>query len=401
MTQPSSTPRWVLPLTLVASLVTVGLASLWPATHSSPDQKVPAREESQSLVVEAPHVAPEGMVWVHGGRFRMGTNEVPLPSQSNPHRIKLDEFPAHTVELDGFWMDATEVTNRQFAEFVAMTGYLTFSEKTPTKADLARSGADPSLFQDEHLVAGSLCFNPDFDRSTLDTSCDGWENQVWKFVPGANWQHPEGPHSSIADRLDHPVVHVSWEDAVAYLDWAGKRLPTEAEYEYASRNGGREERYPWGNELTPGGEYLCNYSQGMFPMKMQTLDGFQDTSPARTFPPNKLGLYDISGNVWEWCQDYYDARYFAVSPRRNPPGPYESFDPQEPDIIKRVIRGGSFMCNTNSCTGYRSGARMKAEFTSGTFHTGFRGVVDSPGHALWAARQRAIQELRKTQQTSP
>jgi formylglycine-generating enzyme len=394
VTNSPATPRWVLPLTLAVSLVTVGLASFWPVQQNSPDTKSPLTEEFPPLIVEAPQTAPEGMVWVPGGHFRMGTSELPLPGQPNPHRIKPDEYPDHMVDLDGFWMDATEVTNRQFAQFVAMTGYVTFSEKIPTKADLARSGLDESAFTDEHLVAGSLCFNPDFDRSTLDTSCDGWEYQVWKFVPGANWQHPEGPQSSIADRMDNPVVHVSWEDAVAYLDWAGKRLPTEAEYEYASRNGGRDERYPWGSELTPGGEYLCNYSQGTFPLKMQTLDGFQDTSPARIYPPNTLGLYDISGNVWEWCQDYYDARYYAVSPRRNPPGPDESFDPQEPAIIKRVIRGGSFMCNTNSCTGYRSGARMKAEFTSGTFHTGFRGVVDSRGYAVWTERQRAIEAWR-------
>ncbi len=397
MMKPPSTPRWVLPLTLVVSLVTVGLASLWPVSssqHSSPDQ--PSEfEEAPPLVVEAPHAAPEGMVWVPGGRFQMGISDLPLPGQPNPHRIKPDEYPAHTVALDGFWMDATEVTNRQFAEFVAMTGYQTFSEKTPTREDLARSGADPSLFQDEHLVAGSLCYNPDFDRSTLDVNCDMWELQVWKFVPGANWQHPEGQGSSIADRLDHPVVHVTWEDAVAYLDWAGKRLPTEAEYEYASRNAGQDGRYPWGNELTPGGEYLCNYFQGTFPTEMKTLDGFEATAPVKAFQPNSLGLYDISGNVWEWCHDYYDAQYYAVSPAHNPQGPEQSFDPQEPNIIKRVIRGGSFMCNTNSCTGYRSGARMKAEFISGTFHTGFRGVVDMQGYALWAAREQAIEAWLK------
>ncbi len=396
VTQSPSTPRWVLPLTLAASLVTVGLAALWPAPQRvSPSASV-FEDESPPLIVEAPHSAPPGMVWVSGGRFRMGTNAVPGPGMPNPNRLKPDEFPEHSVVLDGFWLDVTEVTNRQFSEFVAMTGYQTFSEKTPTREDLARSGLPASNFRAEHLVAGSLCFNPDFDRSTLDTSCDGWEYQVWKFVPGANWQHPEGPASSITDRQEHPVVHVSWEDAVAYCDWAGKRLPTEAEYEYASRNAGRDERYPWGDELTPSGDYLCNYSQGAFPIEMQILDGFPGTSPARTYPPSSLGLYDISGNVWEWCHDYYDAQYYAASPRRNPQGPAQCLDPQEPDIIKRVIRGGSFMCNTNSCTGYRSGARMKGEFTSGTFHTGFRCALDGAGHARSAERQQAIEAWRKS-----
>lgn len=388
-------PRWVLPLVLLASLVTVGLASLWPASpHRSQAEKAAFVEEFPPLIVEAPHVSPGEMAWVAGGTFQMGTDQIPLPGAANPNRIKLDEFPEHSVELDGFWIDTTEVTNRQFSEFVAMTGYQTFSEKTPTRTDLARSGMDERHFKEESLIAGSLCFNPNFDLQTLDPSSDGWENQVWMFVPGANWQHPQGPESSITDRMDHPVVHVSWEDAVVYCDWAGKRLPTEAEYEYASRNGGGPARYPWGNDLTPGGEFLCNFYQGTFPVEPLTLDRFEGTSPVRSFPPNSLGLYDISGNVWEWCHDYYDARYYENSPHRNPQGSDQSFDPQEPAIIKRVMRGGSFLCNTNSCTGYRSGARMKGEFTSGTFHTGFRGVVDSAGYDRWVERHAKINVWR-------
>ena len=261
------------------------------------------------------------MVWVPGGTYDMGSSDQLRSGQLNPNRLRADEFPQHPVELDGFWLGTAEVTNRQFAEFVAMTGYQTFAEKVPTREELARSGGDINLFKDEHLVAGSLCFNPDFDRSTLDTTCDGWEYQVWKFVPGANWRHPSGPASSIDHQLDHPVVHVSWEDAVAYCDWAGKRLPTEAEFEYAARNGGQSELYPWGNDLTPGGEYLCNFSQGNFPIENKLLDGFEGTSPVRSFAPNSLGLYDISGNLWEWCQDYYDYDYYSASPSRNPPGP--------------------------------------------------------------------------------
>ena len=384
--KPAATPRWVLPVTLVVSLATVSLVSLWPVSGGN----------SSSLIINAPHSAPAGMVWVPGGVFEMGTNEFPLPGQPNPHHIRPDESPRHVVELDGFWLDATEVTNRQFAEFVAMTGYQTYAEKVPTREELARSGGDIELFKDEHLVAGSVCFNPDFDRQTLDCSYDGWEYQVWKFVPGASWKHPGGPETDIDQQLDHPVVHVSWEDAVAFCEWTGKRLPTEAEFEYAARNGGQPGRYPWGDELTPSGEYLCNFSQGTFPLENQTLDGFAGTSPAGSYAPNQLGLYDISGNLWEWCHDYYAPDYYAVSSRRNPRGPTESFDPQEPHITKRVMRGGSFLCNTNNCTGYRCAARMKGEFTSGTFHTGFRAAVDSRGNQTWVERQKVIDAWRKS-----
>lgn len=397
----STRPRWILPVTLLVSMATVVLVSFWPigepprGTSTQEDNR--AIQESDSLIVEPPRPAPDGMVWVQGGRFEMGTNELFPPGQPNPQRIKADEFPQHTVELDGFWIDTTEVTNQQFSEFVAMTGYLTFAEKVPTREELARSGLDVSHFKDEHLVAGSLCFNPNFNRQTLDTLVDGWEYQVWKFVPGANWRHPEGPESSITDRMHHPVVHVSWEDAVAFLEWSGQRLPTEAEFEYAARNAGHSTRFPWGNELTPGGEMMCNYYQGTFPFDNLVEDGFPGPSPVRSFPPNSLGIYDISGNLWEWCHDYYDANYYSNSPRRNPQGPNRSFDPQEPSLIKRVMRGGSFLCNTNSCTGYRCEARMKGEFNSGAFHTGFRGVVDPRGLPLWQARQSKILEWRTSQ----
>ncbi|RLS51573.1 MAG: formylglycine-generating enzyme family protein [Planctomycetota bacterium] len=378
-------------LLIVALLVFVGggaVVTLWPTGKS------PGDHSASSLIVDAPAAAPLGMVWVPGGQFMMGTNASPLEGPENPDRVKPDENPAHAVELDGYWMDAAEVTNRQFAEFVAMTGYVTFSEKKPTREEMARSGLDGALFQEKDLVPGSLCYNPEFDRSTLDRSVCAWEYQVWKFVPGANWRQPEGPESSLVDRMDHPVVHVNWEDAVAYLDWAGKRLPTEAEFEFASRNGGERMRYPWGENLSPNGTYLCNYYQGEFPVAPEVLDGFEGSSPVKAFPPNRLGLYDISGNVWEWCHDYYGADYYAVSPRRNPRGPQFSHDPMEPHIIKRIIRGGSFMCNTNSCTGYRTGARMKGEFTSGTFHTGFRGVVDPAGRSVYEERQAAIAAWR-------
>ncbi|MCA9044598.1 MAG: formylglycine-generating enzyme family protein [Planctomycetaceae bacterium] len=341
-----------------------------------------------------------GMVFVPGGEFVMGTNDLPISESENKHRIKPDEYPAHRVILDDFWMEETTITNREFAEFVEMTGYFTFAEKKPTREDFARSGIDASLIPEEKLNAGSICFNRNFDRENLVTGVPNWEYQVWEVVDGANWRHPEGPGSDISEKMDHPVVHVNWDDAVAYCEWAGKRLPTEAEFEYAARNGGKDIRYPWGNELTPDGKYLANFWQGEFPIDRRVEDGFLTSSPVKSFPPNELGLYDMAGNVWEWCADYYRQDYYQVAPLHNPAGPGDSFDPQEPDIIKRSQRGGSFMCNTNSCTGYRCGARMRGEIMSSSFHNGFRCVVDQNGLDRFHEAQARIEEWRKSKLAS-
>ena len=359
----------------------VVIAAALAPTPNQTSVKTPTAsgESEEPLLVDEPGPTPEGMVWVPGGAFVMGTDDYPGPNRPNPDKIKPDEYPAHEVEVDGFWIDETEVTNQQYKEFVDATGYVTFAERVPTKEDFVKAGVDPSLIQEEMLKPGSIVFNDDFNRENLRTDFGGWEYQVWQIVDGADWKHPEGPDSSIEDRMDHPVVHVNWDDAMAYCQWAGKRLPTEAEWEYASRGGPHNDggKYPWGNEREVGGEYMANYWQGVFPTERLVHDGFKTTSPVKSYPPNKLGLYDMSGNVWEWCADYYRHDYYANSPRRNPQGPSDSFDPQEPGIIKRVQRGGSFMCNVNSCTGYRCGARMKGEVTSGTFHNGFRCVKDA------------------------
>jgi formylglycine-generating enzyme required for sulfatase activity len=337
-----------------------------------------------------------GMVFVRGGTFTMGLDEPPHPAQ-NPLRIKPDEFPAHPVTLSSFWMDETPVTNAQFAEFVAMTGYVTFAEKQPTREDFARTGVDPSLIPDDKLKPGSICFNRNFDQSSLIQGVPNWEYQVWQVVDGANWRHPEGPDSDLTGRADHPVVHVNWEDAVAYCQWAGKRLPTEAEFEYAARNRGQDILYPWGNELTPDGNYRANFWQGEFPVQQFNYDGYLTTSPVKAFPPNPLGLYDIAGNVWEWCQDLYHQRYYEFSSQRNPQGPSESFDPQEPGLVMRSQRGGSFMCNVNNCTGYRCTARMRGEFLSSSFHNGFRCVVDQQGLTKFKQAQQKITDWRNSQ----
>lgn len=342
-------------------------------------------------------VMNEGMVWVPPGEFIMGTNDVPPQGASNPDRIKPDEYPAHEVQLDGFWIDETPVTNRQFLEFTEMTGYVTFAEKIPTREDFAKSGVDTSLIPDSALKPGSMCFNEKFNKDNLVTGVPLWEYQVWAVVDGADWRHPNGPDTSIDGLLDHPVVHVNWDDAVAYCKWAGKRLPTEAEFEYTARAAGKPIKYTWGDVREPDGTYMCNYWQGEFPTSRLIEDGFKMTSPVKSFPPNELGVYDIAGNVWEWCSDYYDAQYYSRSPKLNPQGPLESFDPREPGIVKRVQRGGSFMCNTNSCTGYRTGARMAGDVISSSFHNGFRCVVDESMLKEYQTAQDKIQKWRDEQ----
>ncbi|WP_437230298.1 formylglycine-generating enzyme family protein [Planctomicrobium sp. SH661] len=332
---------------------------------------------TSDLVVKAPAPPPDGMVWVPGGTFLMGSDTVLSPTDENPDRLKRDESPAHEVELDGFYIDITPVTNRQFARFVDETGYVTFAERKLTKEDFAARGTDTSAFPSGVINPGSMCFNPAFDRRQLVVGVPQWEMQVWKIVDGADWRHPDGPESNIEDRMDHPVVHIAWEDAQAYCDWAGTRLPTEAEFEYASRSGGKDWKYPWGDEFLPDGKYMANFWQGEFPTERKNEDGFLVTSPVKSYPPNSLGLYDLAGNVWEWCSDFYSPDYYASSPRRNPQGPSVSFDPLQPGVVLRVQRGGSFLCNVNNCTGYRTRARGRADIASSSYHNGFRCVVDS------------------------
>jgi formylglycine-generating enzyme required for sulfatase activity len=335
-----------------------------------------------SLVVEEPAPTPPGMVWVPGGTFTMGDRR----GAPDKHPEYADEIPEHRdamtehpVELDGFWIDATEVTNRLFQEFVEATGYVTVAEKAPRREDFIGQVPDVTAIPEENLVAGSICYNSNFDLNKLRTmsrSDPAWvlAGQVWKYQQGANWRQPEGPGSSIADRLDHPVVHVAWEDAHAYCRWAGKRLPTEAEWEYAARGGLEGRAYPWGDDPRPDGGWPHNIWQGEFPVTNTGEDGFLTTAPVKSFPPNGYGLYDMTGNVWEWCSDWYHPAYYAGSPRRNPSGPPASFDPQEPNTPKRVQRGGSFMCSDQYCIGYSVSARMKGDPLTGSFHTGFRCV---------------------------
>jgi len=303
------------------------------------------------------------MVLILEGDYEMGGNN----EQADP-----DEFPKHGVKIKSFWMDAHEVTNRQFLEFVQQTGYITVAERPidweELKKQVAPGTPKPS---DEILQPGSMVFHPTNGPVSMNDS-----GQWWKWVYGANWKNPEGPKSTINNRMDHPVVHVSYEDANAYAKWAGKRLPTEAEWEWAARGGLEDPVYPWGNEPAKNASSKANFWQGMFPYEDRGEDGFRGTSPVMTFEANGYGLYDMAGNVWEWCEDWYHFEAYGMKEKDGASGPSESLDPQEPMIPKRVVRGGSFLCNDSYCSGYRVSRRMKSSEDSGVNHTGFRCVKD-------------------------
>ena len=293
------------------------------------------------------------MVKIEGGSFEMGSNSFP------------DAQPIHKVTVNTFYMDVHEVTNAQFAAFVKATGYVTVAERPLDPKDFP--GADPAL-----LVPGSAVF-------TTPKQVQGLQNhlQWWEYVPDANWRHPEGPNSSIKGKENHPVTQLAYEDAAAYAKWAGKRLPTEAEWEYAAKAGKHQsETYYWGTEKLENGKWLANIYQGEFPTKNSMEDGFETTAPVKSYPANAYGLYDMEGNVWEWCSDYYRPDYYQQSPKDNPKGPTDSYDPQEPGTVKRVQRGGSFLCNDEYCERYKAGSRGKGEINSPTNNVGFRCVKD-------------------------
>ena len=307
-----------------------------------------------------------GMVLIPGGIFDMGGD--------NDQAAK-DEYPKHKVQVSPFYIDITEVTNAQFKSFIDATGYKTTAEKKPDWEELRKS-VPPGTAKppDSVMVAASLVFRQTAGPVNLNDY-----NQWWSWVNAANWKHPQGPASTITGKENYPVVQVSWDDAMAYCKWAGKRLPTEAEWEFAARGGLTNNIYPWGNEHINTGKPKANSWEGKFPYLNEKKDGFITAAPVKSFSANGYGLYDMAGNVWEWCSDWYSHDYYKeLTGRTNidPKGPAKSYDPDEPYTRKRSLRGGSFLCNDSYCSGYRVARRMKSSPDTGLEHTGFRCVKD-------------------------
>lgn len=319
---------------------------------------------------------PKGMAHIPAGEFLMGSD----------HQLaQANERPAHKVRVHGFWMDQHHVTNAEFGKFVEATGYVTTAEKRPEwetlKVQLPPGTPKPP---DSALVAGGMVFVGTSGPVSLQDF-----SQWWRYVPGADWRHPNGQGSSIAGKEEHPVVQVSYEDAQAYAKWVGKRLPTEAEWEFAARGGLEQGTYAWGDQFAPGGKQMANVWQGQqaqpFPVVSAKAGGALGTSPVGTFPANGYGLYDMTGNAWQWVADWYRADQFEREVRAggtidNPVGPSDSWDPSEPGVPvnapRRVTRGGSFLCNQDYCLSYRPSARRGADPYNSMSHLGFRLVSD-------------------------
>lgn len=305
------------------------------------------------------------MVWIPGGEFSMGSSD-PNCGACGGQDPMPDARPIHRVRVDGFWMDRTEVTNQQWEAFVKATGYVTVAERKPRAEDFP--GAPP-----DKLVPGGVVFSPPLLPVALNNHLE-W----WQYVKGASWRHPGGPGRDLKGRENYPVVQIAYEDAAAYAKWARKRLPTEAEWEFGARGGLTGKHYAWGDDFRPGGRWYANTFQGHFPDRDTGEDGYTGIAPVAKFPANRYGLYDVAGNVWEWCSDWYRADTYdtlaAAGPSVNPRGPDASDDPAEPGVPKRVHRGGSYLCTDQYCTRYMVGTRGKGEVSTGTNHLGFRCV---------------------------
>lgn len=335
---------------------------------------------------------PKGMAWVPDGEFLMGSD----------HRLSQpNERPAHPVRVHGFWMDRHHVTNAQFREFVEATAYVTTAERKPDWATIApQLPAGTPEPPEGALVPGAMVFTG--TRDPVDYA-DIW--RWWRYVPGASWRHPQGPDSDIEGKDRHPVVQVSYEDAQAYARWAGKRLPTEAEWEFAARGGLEQATYVWGDEFAPDQQQMANVWQGQqarpFPVVSAKAGGATGTSPAGTFPANGYGLYDMTGNAWQWVADWYRADQFQREARTghvpvDPQGPAASLDPDDPGVPptapKRVTRGGSFLCNEAFCLSYRPSARRGTDPYTSMSHLGFRLVMSDEA---WQARKAATASGKK------
>jgi sulfatase modifying factor 1 len=351
----------------VKLLLAIGLAALPAACNRGGDASASVVLPTMANPSSARADAPDGMVWIPGGEFSMGLDPA-AEALSAQGSLASDAQPIHRVRVDGFWMDRTEVTNEQFSAFVSATGYVTVAERPLSAAEFPGAPA-------ASLVPGSGVFTPPDHQVALNNPL-----RWWRYQPGANWRHPLGPASTTTGREREPVVHVAYEDAAAYAAWKGGRLPTEAEWEFAARGGLAGQLYPWGNDPL-GGERgaMANVHQGSFPMHDQGADGHAGIAPVASYPANAYGLYDMAGNVWEWVSDLYRADYYptlaaAGGVAKNPQGPLSSLDPAEPNVVKRVQRGGSFLCSTDYCARYIVGARGKGEVSTGANHLGFRTI---------------------------
>jgi len=372
---PMNHRRWWAGFT--TAVLAVSASALWifraPDAQSAPKAFASAPSAGFVATIEnegrPPGEAPDGMVWIPGGDFSMGAQDPPRMDAVGMQATR-DARPIHRVHVDGFWMDATVVTNDAFARFVSATGYVTVAERTPRAEDFP--GAPPN-----NLVAGSVVFAPPDHPVPLNDSF-----QWWSYVAGANWRHPGGPSTDLRGRDRHPVVHVAYEDAEAYTKWAGNRLPTEAEWEFAARGGLSGKPFVWGDEFQPLGRWMANTYQGRFPSSDTGDDRHIGMTEVAAYPPNGYGLYDMAGNVWQWVSDWYRADYYAQLASaggiaRNPRGPAAALDPDEPAERKRVMRGGSYLCTDQYCSRYMVGTRGKGEVTTGTNHLGFRSVRDA------------------------
>ena len=359
------------PITILFLLITFS----WACQRESADREASqpssigtqadSTSPNQTDILPSDSTIPSGMALIPKGTLNMGGDN----NQADPN-----EYPKHEVSISAFYMDKTEVTNRQFSEFVEATGYITVAERPilweEIKKELPPGTPKPP---DSLLQPGALVFQATNQPVNLNDY-----SQWWRWTIGANWRHPEGPDSNIKDRMDHPVVQVCWEDAQAYAKWAGKRLPTEAEWEWAARGGLENMVYPWGNEALNEGQTKANFWQGMFPYDNELRDGHYLTAPVGTYAPNGYGLHDMAGNIWEWCSDWFDFGFYQQpeAVQANTDGPNRSYNPNMPYQQEKVVRGGSFLCNESYCSGYRNARRMGSTTDTGLNHTGFRCVKD-------------------------
>nr|WP_115691494.1 formylglycine-generating enzyme family protein [Cupriavidus taiwanensis] len=368
----------------------IGIAVAW-AGGKRGEPVSPSSGKAAMVIIGDGVKGPHNMAWIPGGTFMMGSD----------HKLaQANERPAHKTRVHGFWMDQHHVTNAEFRAFVSATGYVTTAERKPDwetiKVQVPPGTPRPA---DSVLLPGGMVF-VGTDRPVPLQDYSRW----WRFVPGADWRHPNAPGSSIEGKENHPVVQVSYEDAQAYARWAGKRLPTEAEWEFAARGGMEQATYAWGDQFSPGGAQMANVWQGQqsqpFPVVSAKAGGALGTSAAGTFPANGYGLYDMTGNAWQWVADWYRADQFrrVAAPGRqevDPQGPADSWDPSEPGVPeqapRRVIRGGSFLCNQDYCLSYRPSARRGTDPFTSMSHLGFRLVMDQD---TWQAREDSRKDVR-------